>query len=334
MKRPEGAAITKLSRRNFLHLAAGAAALPTVPRFARAQAYPTRSVRLIVGWPPGGPADLFARLIGQPLSERLGQPFIIENRPGAGGNMATETVVRAPPDGYTLLMISSVNAYNATLYDKLNFDFVRDIAPVASIYRGPGVLVVHPSFPAKSVPELIAYAKSSPGKINMASAGVGSTPHVYGELFKMMTGVDMLHVPYRGAAPAMTDLLAGQVQVMFEPLATSIEHIRSDKLRALAVTSATRLDVLPGIPTVGDFVSGYEATGWQGVGAPRSTPAAVIEKLNREINAVLADPKMKARIVDFGYTVFASSPANFGTFIAAYTEKWAKVIKLSGAKIY
>jgi tripartite-type tricarboxylate transporter receptor subunit TctC len=291
-------------------------------------------VRLIVGWPPGGPADLFARLIGQPLSERLGQPIIIENRPGAASNMATEAVVRAPPDGYTLLQISSVNAYNATLYDKLNFDFVRDIAPVASIYRGPGVLVVHPSFPAKSVPELIAYAKSNPGKINMASAGVGSTQHVYGELFKMMTGVDMLHVPYRGAAPAMTDLLAGQVQVMFDTLATSIEHIRSDKLRALAVTSATRLDVLPGIPTVGDFVSGYEATGWQGVGAPRSTPAAVIEKLNREINAVLADPKMKARIVDFGYTVFASSPANFGTFIAAYAEKWAKVIKFSGAKIY
>ena len=321
-------------RRQLLHLAASAAALPAVPRLAWAQAYPTRPVRLIVGWPPGGPADLFARLIGQPLSERLGQPIIIENRPGAASNMATEAVVRAPPDGYTLLMISSVNAYNATLYDKLNFDFVRDIAPVASIYRGPGVLVVHPSFPSKSVPELIAYAKSNPGKINMASAGVGSTQHVYGELFKMMTGVDMLHVPYRGGAPAMTDLLAGQVQVMFDTLAASIEHIRSDKLRALAVTSATRLDVLPGIPAVGDFVSGYEATGWQGVGAPRSTPAAVIEKLNREINAVLADPKMKARIVDFGYTVFASSPANFGTFIAAYTEKWAKVIKLSGAKIY
>ena len=321
-------------RRQFLHLAAGAAALPAASDRFALLLFATRPVRLIVGWPPGGPADLFARLIGQPLSERLGQPIIIENRPGAASNMATEAVVRAPPDGYTLLMISSVNAYNATLYDKLNFDFVRDIAPVASIYRGPGVLVVHPSFPAKSVPELIAYAKSNPGKINMASAGVGSTQHVYGELFKMMTGVDMLHVPYRGAAPAMTDLLAGQVQVMFEPLATSIEHIRSDKLRALAVTSATRLDVLPGIPTVGDFVSGYEATGWQGVGAPRSTPAAVIEKLNREINAVLADPKMKARIVDFGYTVFVSSPADFGTFIAAYTEKWAKVIKFSGAKVY
>ena len=324
----------KLPRRKLLHLAASAAALPAVSRFAWAQAYPTRPVRLIVGWPPGGPADLFARLIGQPLSERLGQPFVIENRPGAASNMATEAVVRAPPDGYTLLQISSVNAYNATLYDNLSFNFTRDIAPIASIYRGPAVLLAHPSFPAKSVPELIAYAKSNPGKINMASAGVGSTQHVYGELFKMMTGVDMLHVPYRGAAPAMTDLLAGQVQVMFEPLATSIEHIRSDKLRALAVTSATRVDVLPGIPTVGDFVPGYEATGWQGVGAPRSTPAAVIEKLNREINAVLADPRMKARIVDFGYTVFVSSPADFGRFIAAYTEKWAEVIKFSGAKVY
>jgi tripartite-type tricarboxylate transporter receptor subunit TctC len=329
-----GSDAVKLSRRNFLHLAAGAAALLAVSRFAWAQSYPSRPVRLIVGWPPGGAADLFARLIGQRLSERLGQPFIIENRPGAGSNMATEAVVRAPPDGYTLLQISSVNAFNATLYDNLSFNLARDIAPVASIYRGPAVLVVHPSFPAKSVPELIAYAKSNPGKVNMASGGVGSPQHVYGELFKMMTGVDMLHVPYRGGAPAMTDLLAGQVQVMFDTLATSIEHIRADKLRALAVTSATRVDVLPDIPTVGDFVPGYEGTGWQGVGAPRSTPAAVIEKLNREINAVLADPKMKARIVDFGYTVFASSPADFGTFIAAYTEKWAKVIKFSGAKIY
>src|SRR5215468_11237573 len=254
-------------RRQFLHLAAGAAALPVLSRFAWAQAYPSRPVRLIVGWPPGGPADLFARLIGQPLSERLGQPFIIENRPGAASNMATETVVRAPPDGYTLLQISSVNAYNATLYDKLNFDFVRDIAPVASIYRGPGVLVVHPSFPAKSVPELIAYAKSNPGKINMASGGVGSPQHVYGELFKMMTGVEMLHVPYRGGGPALTDLLAGQVSIMFDTLATSIEHIRAGKLRALAVTSAARSDVLPDTPTVGDFVPGYEASSWQGVGA-------------------------------------------------------------------
>jgi tripartite-type tricarboxylate transporter receptor subunit TctC len=305
-----------------------------VPQFAKAQAYPARPVRLLVGWPPGGVVDVFARLIGQWLSERLGQPFIIENRPGAGSNMATEAVVRAPSDGYTLLMISSVNAFNATLYDNLSFNFTRDIAPVASIYRGPAVLVVHPSFPAKSVPELIAYAKSNPGKINMASAGVGSAQHVYGELFKMMTGVDMLHVPYRGGALALTDLLAGQVQVMFDTLATSIEHIRTGKLRALAVTSATRSDVLPDVPTVSEFVPGYEASGWQGVGAPRSTPAEIIEKLNREVNAALADPKMKARIADFGYTVFASSPADFGTFIAAYTEKWAKVIKFSGAKVY
>ena len=324
----------KLPGRNFLRLAAGAAALPAVSRVAWAQTYPTRPVRLIVGWPPGGVVDVFARLIGQWLSERLGQPFVIENRPGAGSNMATEVVVRAPSDGYTLLMISSVNAFNATLYDNLSFNFTRDIAPVASIYRGPAVLVVHPSFPAKSVPELIAYAKSNPGKINMASAGVGSAQHVYGELFKMMTGVDMLHVPYRGGAPALTDLLAGQVQVMFDTLATSIEHIRTGKLRALAVTSTTRSDVLPDVPTVSDFVPGYEATGWQGVGAPRSTPAEIIEKLNREVNAALVDPKMKARIADFGYTVFASSPADFGTFIAAYTEKWAKVIKFSGAKIY
>jgi len=278
--------------------------------------------------------DVFARLIGQWLSDRLGQPIIIENRAGAGGNLATEAVVKAPPDGYTLLMIGSNNAWNVTLYDNLSFNFIRDIAPVASIYRGPAVLVVHPSFPAKSVPELIAYAKANPSKINMASGGVGSAQHVYGELFKMMTGVDMLHVPYRGGGPALTDLLAGQVPVMFDTLATSIEHIRAGKLRALAVTSATRSDALPDIPTVGDFVPGYEGTGWQGVGAPRNTSAEIIAKLNREINAGLADPRMKARITDFGYTVFASSPADFGTFIAAYTEKWAKVIKFSGAKIY
>jgi tripartite-type tricarboxylate transporter receptor subunit TctC len=278
--------------------------------------------------------DVFARLIGQWLSERLGQPLVIENRPGAGGNLAAEAVVRATPDGYTLLMVGSNNAFNVTLYDNLSFDFVRDIAPVASIYRGPAVLEVHPSFPAKSVPELIAYAKANPGKVNMASAGVGTPQHVYGELFKMMTGVDMLHVPYRGGGPALTDLLAGQVPLMFDTLATSIEHIRAGKLRALAVTSATRSEVLPGIPTVGDFVPGYEGTGWQGLGAPRNTPAEIIDKLNKEINAGLADPRMKARIADFGYAVFASSPADFGTFIAAYTEKWAKVIKFSGAKVY
>jgi tripartite-type tricarboxylate transporter receptor subunit TctC len=324
----------KLPRRQFLHLAAGAAALPAVSWIAWAQTYPTRPVHLIAGFPPGGVVDVFARLIGQWLSERLGQVFVIENRAGAGGNLAAEAVVKAPPDGYTLLMIGSNNAWNVTLYNNLSFNFTRDIAPVASIYRGPAALVVHPSFPAKSVPELIAYAKSNPGKINMASGGVGSTQHVYGELFKMMAGVDMLHVPYRGGGPALSDLLAGQVPVMFDTLATSIEHIRAGKLRVLAVTSATRSEVLPDIPTVGDFVPGYEATGWQGVGAPRDTPAEIIDKLNGAINAGLADPKMKARIADFGYTVFASSPADFATFIAAYTDKWAKVIKFSGAKIY
>jgi tripartite-type tricarboxylate transporter receptor subunit TctC len=317
-----------------LHLAAGATALPVVSRIAWAQAYPTRPVRLVVGFPPGGVADLYARLIGQWLSERLGQPFIIENRAGAGSNLGTEAVVRAPPDGYTLLQASSTNAWNATLYDNLNFNFIRDIAPVASIYRAPAVLVVHPSFSAKSVPALIAYAKANPGKINMASGGVGSAQHVYGELFKMMAGVDMLHVPYRGGGPALADLLAGQVPLMFDTLATSIEHIRAGKLLALAVTSATRSEVLPDIPTVGDFVPGYEGIGWQGVGAPRNTPAEIINKLNKEINAGLADPRMKARIADLGGTVFVSSPADFGTFIAEYTEKWAKVIKFAGAKVY
>jgi tripartite-type tricarboxylate transporter receptor subunit TctC len=324
----------KLPRRELLHLAAGAAALPTAPRFACGQTYPSRPVRLIVGFSAGGVLDVFARLIGQWLSERLGQAFIVENRAGAGGNLAAEAVVKAPPDGYTLLQIGAHNAWNVTLYDNLSFNFIRDIAPVASIYRGPAVLVVHPSFPPKSVSELIAHAKSNPGKINMASGGVGSAAHVYGELFKMMTGVDMLHVPYRGGGPALTDLLAGQVPVMFDTLATSIEHIRAGKLRALAVTSATRSEVLPDIPTVSDFVPGYEGTGWQGIGAPRNTPAEIIDKLNKEINAGLTDPRMKARIADFGYTVFASSPADFRTFIAAYTEKWAKVIKFSGAKIY
>jgi tripartite-type tricarboxylate transporter receptor subunit TctC len=321
-------------RRHFLHLAAGAAALPAVSRIASGQAYPSRPVRLIVGFPAGGVLDLFARLIGQWLSERLGQPFIVENRAGAGGNLAAEAVVKAPPDGYTLLQIGAHNAWNVALYDNLSFNFIRDIAPVASIYRGPAVLVVHPSFPAKSVTELIAHAKSNPSKIIMASGGVGSAQHVYGELFKMMTGVDMLHVPYRGGGPALTDLLAGQVPVMFDTLATSIEHIRAGKLRALAVTSATRSEVLPDIPTVGDFVPGYEGTGWQGVGAPMNTSAEIIDKLNKAINAGLADPQMKARIADLGYTVFESSPAEFSTFIAAYTEKWAKVIKFSGAKIH
>jgi len=322
----------KLPRRNFLHLAAMAAALPAVSRFACARAYPSRPVRFIAPFPPGGVVDLYARLIGQWLSEHLGQPFIIENRAGAGGNVGTEAVVRASPDGYTLLQLSSTNSWNATLYDNLKFNFIHDIAPVASIYRAPAVLVVHPSFPVKSVPELIARAKANPGTINMASGGVGSAQHVYGELFKMMAGVDMLHVPYRGGGPALADLLAGQVPLMFDTLATSIEHIRAGKLRALAVTSAVRSEVLPNTPTVGDFVPGYEGIGWQGVGAPRNTPAEIIDKLNKEINAGLDDPRMKARVADLGGTVFISSPADFGIFIATYTEKWAKVINFAGIK--
>jgi tripartite-type tricarboxylate transporter receptor subunit TctC len=313
----------KLLRRQFLHLAAGVAALPVVSRIAMAQSYPTRPVRLIAPFPAGGVVDLFARLLGQWLSERLGQPFIIENRAGAGGNVGTDVVVKAAPDGYTLLLVGANNAWNASLYENLNFDFIRDIAPVASIYHGVGVLVVHPSFPVKSLP---------PGKINVGSGGIGSGEHVYAELFRMMTGVDMVYVHYRGGAPALLDLLAGQTQVMFASLPTSVEYIRAGKLRALAVTTATRSELLPEIPTVGDFVPGYEARTWVGIGAPRNTPAQIIEKLNSEINAGLADPKMKARFADLGYTVFASSPADFSNFIIAFTEKWAKVIKFSGAK--
>jgi tripartite-type tricarboxylate transporter receptor subunit TctC len=323
----------RIPRRQLLRFAQGAAVFIATSQIANAQVYPTRLVRLIVGWPPGGAADLVARLIGQALSERLGQPVVIENRPGAASNVATEVVVRAPPDGYTLLQIGSPNSYNMTLYDHLSFNFLRDIAPIASIIRGPGVVVVHPSFPVKSIPDLIAYARANPGKINMASGGVGGPQHVYGELFKMMTGVDMLHVPYRGGAPALSDLLAGHVQVMFDTLSTSIEHIRADRLRALAVTSATRSEVLPDIPTVGDVVPGYEATGWQGIGAPKDTPAEIIDKLNKEVNACLADPEMKAKLADFGYTVFTSSPVEFGTFIAEYTEKWTRVLKFAGAKV-
>jgi tripartite-type tricarboxylate transporter receptor subunit TctC len=289
-------------------------------------------VRIIVGYAAGGATDIFGRLAGQWLSERLGQPFVIENRPGAASNVATEAVVRAPADGYTLLVVNSVNAINATLYDKLNYNFIRDIAPVASICRSTSVLVVHPSLPTNSVPELIAYAKANPGKINMASGGVGSSQHVYGELFKMMAGVEMLHVPYRGGGPALTDLLAGQVQVMFDTVVTSIEHIRAGTLRALAVTAARRLEVLPDVPTVGDFLPGYEASGWQGIGAPRNTPAEVINKLNNGINAELADPKIKARLADLGYTEFASSPSDFAKFIAEDTEKWARVVKFAGIR--
>jgi tripartite-type tricarboxylate transporter receptor subunit TctC len=322
----------KLQRRQFLHLAAGAAALPAISRFAWAQTYPARPVHLIVGFPAGGPQDIVMRLIGQWLSERLGQSFVIENRPGAGGNVGAETVVRAAADGYTLLSVSSPNAINATLYDNLNFNFIRDIAPVASIIRVPLVMEVNPSVPVKTVPEFIAYAKANPGKISYASAGIGTPQHVSAELFKMMTGVNMVHVPYRGAAPALMDLIGGQVQVMIDTTPASMAYIRAGRLRPLAVTTATRADVLPDLPTVGDFVPGYEATSWFGVGVPKNTPAEIIEKLNKEINAALADPKIKARLVDLGGTVLPGSPAEFAKLIADETEKWAKVIKFAGIK--
>jgi tripartite-type tricarboxylate transporter receptor subunit TctC len=319
-------------RRQFLHLAAGAAAFLGAPRIASAQAYPNRPVRLIVGFAPGGSNDIVARLIGQGLSERLGQPLIIENRAGAGSNIGTEVVVRAAPDGYTLLMVGAPNAINATLYEKLSFDFVRDVAPVAGLLRVPLVMEVHPSVPVRTVPEFIAYAKANPGKINYASAGIGGVTHVAGELFKMLAGVEMRHVPYRGAAPALTDLLGGQVQVMFDIMPSSIEYIRVGKLRALAVTTTTRSEALPDLPTVADFVPGYEASAWFGVGAPRNTPTNIIGKLNREINAVLSDPKMRERFADQGGAVLAGSPADFGKLVADETEKWAKVVKLSGAR--
>jgi tripartite-type tricarboxylate transporter receptor subunit TctC len=317
----------KLPRRNFLHLAAGAAALPAVSCFAWAQAYPSRPVRVVVPFAAGGPGDILARLIGQWLSERFGQPFVIENRPGGGSNIGTEAVVRAPGDGYSLLLASGANAINAALYEKLNFNFIRDIAPVASIIRTPLVMVVNPSVPAKTVPEFIAYAKANPGKINMASGGTGTGTHIAGELFKMMAGVDMVHVPYRGGGPALTDLLGGQMQVYFPTTVTSIEYIRAGRLRALAVTTATRSDALPDLPTVSEFVPGYEASFCTGIGAPRNTPAEIIDKLNMEINAGLADPKLKARLTDLGGTVLALSPAEFGKLIADETDKWAKVVK-------
>jgi tripartite-type tricarboxylate transporter receptor subunit TctC len=322
----------KLPRRQFLHLAAGAVALPCVARFAWAQAYPTRPVRIIVGAPPGGAFDILARLIGQWLSERFRQPFIVENRPGAGTNIGTEAVVKAAPDGYTLLVFDVSPAINTNLYDNLNFVFLRDIAPIASIVRSPLIMVVHPAIPAKTVPEFIAYAKANPGKINMASTGNGATPHVTGELFKMMAGVDMVHVPYRGAAPAITDLLSGQVQVLFISPLVSIEHIKTGRLRALAVTTATRSDTLPDIPTMGEFVPGHEASIWFGVGAPKATPAEIVDKLNKEINAGLADPKIKARLADLGGTPLVGSPADFGKFIAEETEKWGKVIRSANIK--
>src|SRR5262245_17504760 len=322
----------KLPRRTFLHLAAGAAALPVVSRIARAQAYPTRPVRVIVGITPGGAPDIVARLVGQWLSERLGQQFVVENRPGAGTNLAAEAVVRAPADGYTLLLVGAPNAINTTLYEKLSFNFLRDIAPVAGITRERIVMVVHPSFPAKMVPEFIAYAKANPRKVTMASPGNGSTPHVSGELFKMMAGIDMIHVPYRGGGQVMTDLIAGQVQVSFIGLTVAIEHIRSGKVRALAVATATRSDVLPDIPTVGEFVPGYEASAFWGVGAPRNTPAEIIDKLNNEINAGLSDPKLRTRLIEGGGTMLAGSPAEFGKFVGDETEKWAKVIRFAGIR--
>jgi len=311
----------KLPRRNFLHLAASAAALPVVSRIAWAQTYPTRPVRIIAGFAPGGPADIIARLMGQFLSERLGQQFIVENRPGAGGNIAAEAAARASPDGHTLLLVTWSNAVNTTLYDKLSFDLIRDIAPVASVNRSPGVMEVNPMMPVKSVPEFIAYAKANPGKISMASAGPGSAPHIFGELFKAMTGVDLVQVHYRGSGPAFPDLFSGQVQVMFDILSSSIAHIRAGKLRPLAVTTATRAAALPEVPTVGEFVPGYEASGWAGIGAPKKTPAEIIERLNQEINVILADPKARARITDLGIAVFASTPAEFSRHIADETEK-------------
>jgi tripartite-type tricarboxylate transporter receptor subunit TctC len=331
----------KLPRRTFLHLAVGATALPAVTRFARAQAYPSRPVRIIVGAAAGGATDILARLMGKGLSERLGQPFIIENRPGAGNSIGTEAVVRAPADGYTLLLCGVFDATNATIYDKLSYNFIRDIAPVAGVLRGPYVLVVNPSVPAKSVPEFIAYAKANPRKVNVAATGTATPDHVAGELFKMMAGIDMVHVPYRGGGPALTDLIAGQVQVMFDrtgradlrhATVSSIQYIRAGRLRPLAVTTTTRSDELPDVPTMNDFVPGYEASIWYGIGAPKATPAAIVEKLNKEINAGLDDPRMQARLADLGGTVLPGSPADFGKLIADETEKWAKVIKFAGIK--
>jgi tripartite-type tricarboxylate transporter receptor subunit TctC len=321
----------KLARRRFLYAAGSVAALPAVSRIARGQTYPARPVRIVVGFPPGGPTDIVARLIGQALSERLSQQFVIENRPGAGGNIATEAVVRAQPDGYTLLLVNAANAISATLYDSLNFNFLRDIAPIAGVVRVPNVMEVHPSVPARTVPEFIAYTKANPGKINMAGVN-GTTLQLAGELFKMMAGVDMLHVPYKGAGPALTDLLGGRVQVLFDNLSSSIAYIRAGKLRALAVTTVTRSKALPEIPTVSEFVPGYEASAWQGIGAPKSTPPAIINKLNVEINAAFADPRFRARLSDLGGEALEGSPTDFGKLLADETEKWARVVKHSGAK--
>jgi tripartite-type tricarboxylate transporter receptor subunit TctC len=321
-----------LRRRAFVQLAAGAAAVLVAPRISRAQAYPSRPARIVVGFTAGGATDIQARLMGEWLSERLGQQFIVENKPGASGNIGTDTVAKAPADGYTLLQIVTPHAINAALYTNLGFDFVRDIAPVVQVARLAYVVVVHPSVPAKTIPELIAYAKANPGKINYGSAGQGTPQNISCELFKMMTGVDLVHVPYRGGAPAVNDLVSGHLQVVFAPVAESIQQIKAGTVRALAVTTATRLDVLPDVPTVGDFVPGYEASGFAGIGAPRNTPAAIIDVLNKEINAGLADSKIKARIVELGGTVVGGSPAAFATTISEATEKWAKVIKFAGIK--
>jgi tripartite-type tricarboxylate transporter receptor subunit TctC len=321
------------TRRHFLYLAGGIATLPGLPTFARAETYPTRPVRILVGFAAGGNFDLVARLIGQSLSERLGQQFIIENRPGASGNLATEAAIRSPADGYTLLLGGAVNAVNATLFDKLNFDFVRDTAPVSGLVQFPNAITVGSSFPAKTIPEFIAYAKANPNKINHGSSGNGTTQHLAGELFKMMTGVSFTHVPYRGASQAITDLLGGQVQVLFEPLPASIEHIRSGKLHALAVTTARRSEALPNLPSVNEFVPGYEASGWNGLCAPKNTPAEIVAKLNGAVQSSLADPKTKARLADLGATTLSGSPVEFGKLIASETEKWAKVIRGANIKV-
>jgi len=320
----------KVPRRRFLHLAAGAVALPAISRDAWSQAYPTRPVRIVVGLSAGGSVDIVTRLMSQWLSERLGQQFIVENRPGAASNIATEAVVRSPPDGYTLLVVLAANAINATLYEKLNFNLIRDIALIAGMVRVANVMEVNPSVPAQTVPEFIAYAKVNPGKLSFASSGKGTSAHVVGELFKMMAGIDLVHVPYRGGAPALIDLLGGQVHVMFDTIPQSIEYIRDGKLRALAVTTATRSEALPDVPTMGEFVPGFEAGSWWGVGAPTNTPAGIIDRLNQEINAGLADPKIKKRLAELGTTPLLFTPAQFGTFVDAETEKWAKVVKFAG----
>jgi tripartite-type tricarboxylate transporter receptor subunit TctC len=322
----------KLARRNFVRFAAGVAALPILPRIASALDYPTRSVRILVGFGPGGAPDILARLIGQWLSDRLGQPFVVENKPGGSGTLATETVAQATPDGYTLLVVLLTDAVNATLYNKLNYNFARDIAPVAGLTRDPDVMVVNPAFSTKTVPEFISYAKANPGKLNMASPGIGTSPHLAGELFKFMAGVDLTHVAYRSSAPAITDLLAGQVQVYFAPISACIEYVKAGRLRALAVTTATRATALPDVPPLGDFVPGYEMSAWYGIGAPKNTPAEIVDRLNQEINAGLGDPGMAARLAALGSSPFPASSADFGKFIAAETEKWAKVIKFANIK--